>query len=130
MKVLFINSHYYIPQSVGGMAVTLDQLCRGLAMRGHSVCVLAGFRHGGTFGLSNAAQMKLRQLFGKRKIAHDRTLGYSVWRAWEPEHNVDIVCTRERPDVIVVMGGRIVPVAEAARRTGIPIQLQVHDVEM
>ncbi|TPG16502.1 glycosyltransferase [Sphingomonas koreensis] len=127
---MFANTHYYMPQSFGGMSVTLHQLSVGLASRGHQVGVLAGFRHGGAFARRTSVAMKLNRLAGRGKVAGDQRLGYRVWRSWDVAGDLERISARFHPDVIVIMGGQVVPVALAARRTGLPLLLQVHDVEL
>lgn len=129
MRILFLNTHYYMPQSFGGMSITLHHLCAALGRRGHDVSVLCGLRKGGSFGLRTKLSMKLRSICGLPKIALDRGLGYRVWRSWTPIEHLDDVCNSEQPDIIVIMGGKAVPAACTARRTGVPILVQVHDVE-
>ncbi|WP_137680699.1 glycosyltransferase [Aurantiacibacter suaedae] len=130
MKILFINTHYYMPQSVGGMSVTLHQLCSALIERGHEVSVLAGFRKGALFGLRSSIAMKLRALAGRSKLTFDRVPGYRVWRSWHPVAAIPEVCDAEMPDIVIVMGGKVVPAAKAAKGTGLPVLVQVHDVEL
>lgn len=129
MRILFLNTHYYMPQSFGGMSITLHHLCVALGRRGHDVSVLCGLRKKGSFGLRTKIFMKLRTICGFPKIALDRGLGYRVWRCWSPIEHLDGVCNWEQPDIIVIMGGKAVPAARAARQTGVPILVQVHDVE-
>ena len=130
MKILFVNTHYYMPQSYGGMANTLHQMCLGLKSRGHEVVVLAGFRRARDFlSLRNRIDMAARKRFTGTAASRDTRLSYPVWRSWNPQDAVEGVAKAERPDVIVVMGGAVVPVARSARRTGLPTVIQVHDVE-
>lgn len=130
MKILFINTHYYMPQSVGGMSVTLHQLCGALIERGHEVSVLAGFRRGGLFGFRTSLSMKFGSLVGRSKLASDQVPGYRVWRSWQPIADIHEVCSAEEPDIIIVMGGKVVPAVSVARETGLPVLVQVHDVEL
>lgn len=130
MRILFVNTHYFLPQSVGGMAITLHQLAKGLQGRGHEVAVLAGFRRGGLFGLLGQVRMRLAALRGGAKLSRDTGNGYPVWRSWNSAGAVADVAASERPDVIVIMGGQVVPAALDARNTGLPVVVQVHDVEL
>lgn len=130
MRVLFVNTHYYMPQSHGGMANTLHQLCLNLCAQGHVVSVLAGFRRGRDFlSLRSSVQMAARKRLSGPAASRDRLLSYPVWRSWSPDEVLPEVARAERPDIIVVMGGAVVPIVRSARRTGIPILVQVHDVE-
>lgn len=130
MRILFINTRYSIPQSYGGLAVTLHQLARGMASRGHYVAVLSGFRKGSAFAAGAQLKMKARQLLGEGKMARDRGLGYPVWRTWDVPAALAETIAIERPDILVIMGGQVVPVVDAARASGVPILIQVHDVEL
>ena len=129
MKILFVNTHYYRPQSFGGMSITLDQLCNGLRERGHEVVVLAGFRHDGLFARWASLKMRYNGFISGRKVARDTSNGYRVWRSWDVVGELAPIVAREQPDAIVVMGGAVVPVVREARRTEIPLLVQVHDVE-
>jgi len=129
MKILFVNTHYYLPQSFGGMAMTAHQLCRGMQQKGHQVAMLAGFRHGGWFAAKSALEMKIRAVIGGHKLAYDTTLGYPVWRSWDPVREISYVAAQEKPDLVVVMGGKVVAATLAARRSGLPVLAQIHDVE-
>lgn len=130
MKILFVNTHYYMPQSFRGLSRTLHQLCLSLKDRGHQVAVLSGFHRAGTFGLSRSLAMKFGMMTHGTKIARDLKLGYPVWRSWQPVDDLLRVCAREQPDILVIKGGQIVPVARVARDAGVPLLMHVHDVEL
>lgn len=130
MRILFINTHFYMPQSFGGMSVTLHQLCQGLIANGHEVSVLAGYRRAGLFGFRSSISMRLNRWLHGASVSRDIVLGYRVWRSWVASEAIAYVAAQEKPDAIVLAGGKIVPAARAARKTGIPLLMQVHDVEM
>lgn len=130
MKILFVNTHYYMPQSHGGMANTLHQLCQSFASRGHDVAVLSGFRKAtDLLSVRCRIEMAFRKRLGGPIASCDTRLSYPVWRSWIPQDALEGVVDKEQPNIIVVMGGAIVPVVRAARRTGLPTVIQVHDVE-
>lgn len=130
MKILFVNTHYYMPQSHGGMANTLHQLCLNLRSQGHETVVLSGFRRGAdVLSLRSRLEMAARKRLSGVAASRDMCLSYPVWRSWAPQDVLARVAKAERPDIIVVMGGAVVPVVRRARATGIPILIQVHDVE-
>ena len=54
---------------------------------------------------------------------------YPVWRTWSSWDALDYVADKERPEVIVVVSGKQVRMALAARRTQIPILVQLENVE-
>jgi glycosyltransferase involved in cell wall biosynthesis len=125
MRILFITEHRYLPQYLGGMQTTADNLCHGLLNRGHYVSILASFMRTGFFGWRCTLQ---RKMLG-RSVLKDRKCGYPVWRSWVPSSEVRYVARREQPDIIVVMAMAPVRMALAARPTGLPIVMQLHDTE-
>ncbi len=128
MKILFAASHLYFPQLYGGVQTSMDQLCCALIEKGHQVAVLVRIKHGGMFGFKSLAKMKINSQICKQRISRDTGLGYPVWRTWFPEEVVEYVASREKPDLIVIATGKIVPIVLAAKRTKIPILLQLNDV--
>ena len=129
MKILFVTTYYHAPQSYGGLSMTLDQLCRKHMKRGHKVTVLAGMKHGGLFAWKSLTKMKINGIISGHKITRDTGLGYPVWRTWFPWEEIEYVASKEKPDLIIAMGGKVVLTVLAARKTGIPVLAQVHDVE-
>ena len=125
MRILFITEHRYLPQYLGGMQTTADNLCHGLLKRGHYVSILASFMRTGFFGWRCTLQ---RKMLG-RSVLRDNKCGYPVWRSWVPSNEVGYVARREQPDIIVVMAMAPVRMALAARPTGLPIIMQLHDTE-
>ncbi len=129
MKILFVTGHKYLPQVYAGLQTSTDELCKGLLGRGHRVCVLAGLMPGGWLGWTSRLKARLRSHFTRHSVARDTGLGYPVWRSWFPWDNVAYVARKEKPDLIVVMAVEPVRMALAAKLTGIPILIQLMDVE-
>ncbi len=125
MKILFITAHKYLPQMVGGLQSSCHQLCHSLIARGHEVSVLAGLMGTGLFGVSGRIKLK----FTSRPATRTKVLGYPAWYAWFPWQAISYVASVEDPDIIVVMTMGIVRMALAAKSTGIPLLLQLQDVE-
>ena len=73
--------------------------------------------------------MRLRSRFLGEHVAKDTIPGYPVWRSWSPWIHIAYVVRRESPDLIVVMPTEPVRMALAARSTGVPILVQLMDVE-
>lgn len=119
-----------MPQSYGGMANTLHQLCLGLRSLNHDVSVLSGFRKATDFlSLRCRLDMATRKRLSGVNASRDTHLSYPVWRSWKPADTLEAVVGLEKPDIIVVMGGAVVPVVRSARRLELPIIIQVHDIE-
>ncbi|MGE3623413.1 MAG: glycosyltransferase [Bdellovibrionales bacterium] len=129
MKVLFITHHPYLPQLYGGLQTSTDQLCRGLMEHGHNISVLAGVVKEGFCGWKSLIEMKLSEKFRSHKIARDTRLGYPVWRTWFPQDELEFVAAQEKPDVIVITTGNLVPLARTALSVGLPVVVQLHDVQ-
>lgn len=129
MKILFITSHLHLPQLYGGLQNSTDQLFRNLQKKGHEVALLAGLTHGGWFGWKSRIRLKINQTLKGHKLARDTILGYPVWRTWFPVEEAIYIVEQEKPDIIVVKSGDIVRIALAVKPTGIPLVMQLHDVE-
>jgi len=126
MRVLFVTAYPYLPHAYGGMQSSANELCIGLKQRGHTVAVLAGSRPASLFGRIKMGISE--RLFGC-KVACDSVSEYPVWRTWSSWDALDYVADKERPEVIVVVSGKQVRMALAARRTQIPILVQLENVE-
>jgi len=124
MKLLFVTGQKYLPQVHGGTQFSTHQLCRSLLHRGHEVAVLGGFMHGGLF----AWKCKIQRRLLRRTVSRDTLIGYPVWRSWCPWNEVEYVAKKEKPDLIVVVSADTLRLGIAAKRTGIPIMLDFHDV--
>jgi glycosyltransferase involved in cell wall biosynthesis len=129
MKILFVTAHAHAPQTYGGMQTSLDQLCRALLERGHNIEVLASLTPYGLFSWATRLKMEVNRWLTGHKIAKDTLCGYPVWRCWRPREQVEYVAGKEKPDLIVITSGNTVPIAQAVRRTGIPMLAQLHNVE-
>ena len=129
MRILFMASQLYLPQLYGGVQTSTDQLCHALIKRGHKVALLVKLMPGGLFGLRARVQMRLNKALVGCKVSKDTSYGYPVWRTWFPAQAVKYVYDKEKPDLIVIMsGGKIMPVALAAKQTGASMLVQLHDV--
>ena len=125
MRILFVTANPYLPQLHGGMQSSAHELCCALKHQGHKVAVLSGFLSGAPLGWRCAMQQKLL----KRTLMRDAALGYPVWRSVSPWNDLEYVAKKETPDLIVVMAVEPVRMALAARRTQIPVLMQLQDVE-
>jgi glycosyltransferase involved in cell wall biosynthesis len=129
MKILFVTAHKYLPQMHGGLQSSTDQLCHGLLQRGHEVAVLAGLMPGGLFAAKARIKIKINEKVCRCKVSRETGSGYTVWYAWFPWDAVQHVIRKEQPDLIVILQYQSVRMATAARATGIPILMNLADVE-
>src|SRR5438094_43018 len=111
MNILFITAHKYLPQMLGGLQTSTDELCKGLLTRGHCVSVLAGLMPGGWTAYTARLKMHVRSRYTGHKVARDTALGYPVWRSWFPWEDVQYVARKDKPDLIVVMAMKPVRMA-------------------
>lgn len=129
MNILFATGHAYLPQMHGGLQYAAHELGSHLIQRGNGVSILASLHAEGAGGLGSRLRAKLRGVTAGAAVAKDRWAGYPVWRSWKPHHVLEYVVAREKPDVIVVLSGDTVPMAQAARATGVPCVLSMENVE-
>ena len=125
MNILFVTAYQFLPQTVGGLHLSTDQLCHHLIKRGHKASVLSGFRPNGAFALACKIQKKILG----RKVSRDTVMGYPVWRAWYPWEEIEYVVEKEQPDVIVALSGQFVRMGLAAQQTNIPVILRIYDAK-
>jgi glycosyltransferase involved in cell wall biosynthesis len=124
VRVLFTSGSAYLPQQSGGVQSSTHQLAMRLMRQGIDVGVLCKLQGGGWTEIQ--ARVKKR-LTGKR-FARDETMGYPVYRAWDPIGTSEVV-ERFKPDVAVVQSGQTVPMASSLEADGVPVVLYFRNVE-
>jgi glycosyltransferase involved in cell wall biosynthesis len=130
MRILFVTSLPYLPQSHGGMQSSTNELCICLKDRAHHVAVLASLNSAGVVGWKSRIKMHINKRLSGCKVSRDSAAEYPVWRTSSPWDALNHVVGKENPDVIVVLvASEPVRIALAARRTEIPILLRLLDVE-
>jgi glycosyltransferase involved in cell wall biosynthesis len=127
MRVLFITTRSYLPQTVGGSEWSTHALCEGLVRHGDAVGVLCDLDNIGLLALRNRL---VRKLTG-RQCPSDSGMGYLVFRGWESRKGISEVIEVMKPEVLVVVGVPPDPlgVAELCLATSLPVVYQVRDVE-
>lgn len=126
MRCLFVTSHWYLPQMIGGAESSTHELCMHLRARGHDVGVLAVVRP----RTLRAACHRVRKLVGGRDAVPDRAAGYPVFRCRRSViDSIDDVLARFMPDVVVVQVGALATMAEAFLARGVPVIVYLRDVE-
>ena len=124
MRVLFVTSHTYLPERVGGSESSIHDLCLALRARGIEVAVLAR-----TLARPRGARGRLRSLLPRRSLRVDRRMGYRAFRGPEPEKSVAEVVRRFRPSVAVVHAGRPMEMARELLHAGLPTCVYLRDVQ-
>ena len=117
MRVLFASVYPHLPEVIGGLQTTTDDLCTAIIGMGAQVAVLCGLREHATPGLPTQAQC-------------DEQLGYPVFRVANPIRDLALVAASWNPSIIVVQSGTtLLPMVVGALGTGKPTAVYLHNVE-
>ncbi len=117
MRVLFASVYPHLPEVIGGLQTTTDDLCTALVGMGAQVAVLCGLREHAAPGLPTRSQC-------------DEQLGYPVFRVADPIHDLALLAASWNPSVIVVQSGTtLLPMVVSALGTGKPTAVYLHNVE-
>ena len=117
MRVLFASVYPHLPEVIGGLQTTTDDLCTALVAMGAEVAVLCGLREHAAPGLSVRPQC-------------DELLGYPVFRVANPIQDLALLAASWNPSVIVVQSGTtLLPMVVSAMDTGRPVAVYLHNVE-
>jgi glycosyltransferase involved in cell wall biosynthesis len=117
MRVLFASVYPHLPEVIGGLQTTTDDLCFALRGVGVEVAVLCGLKeHAGSVS--------------DRRPQKDNRLGYPVFRVADPIQNLALLAAAWEPSIIVVQSGTtLIPMAVEALETGKPTAVYLHNVE-
>ncbi|MES2584153.1 MAG: glycosyltransferase [Pseudomonadota bacterium] len=117
MRVLFASVYPHLPEVIGGLQTTTDDLCTALLTNGAEVAVLCGLREHAAPGLST------------RPLC-DELLGYPVFRVANPIQDLPLLAASWKPSIIVVQSGTtLLPMVIGALETGRPTAVYLHNVE-
>jgi glycosyltransferase involved in cell wall biosynthesis len=118
MRLLLCSTYPHLPDLVGGLQTTTDELCLAMIDRGVEPVVLCGLReHGGDAdGLPPRA---------------DGALGYRVVRVPDPVGALPAVAAALDPAAVIVQSGTtLVPLVIASLDSGLPTAVYLHNVEL
>lgn len=117
MRVLFASVYPHLPEVIGGLQTTTDDLCTALIGMGVEAAVLCGLKEHAS-ALSD------------RRPQKDSDLGYPVFRVADPIKDLALLVAAWGPSIIVVQSGTtLVPMVLAALATGKPTAVYLHNVE-
>lgn len=117
MRVLFTSVYPHLPEVIGGLQTTTDDLCTALIATGAQAAVLCGLRE-------HAHDL---QACPPRR---DDLLGYPVFRVADPIRDLSLVAAAWAPSIIVVQSGTtLIPMVVSALDTGKPTAVYLHNVE-
>ncbi|MBK6322558.1 glycosyltransferase [Candidatus Aalborgicola defluviihabitans] len=116
MRVLFSSVYPHLPDVIGGLQTTTDDLCTALVNVGAQAAVLCGQNEHDTTGHALPRR--------------DDTLGYPVFRVADPIHDLPLLAASWEPSIIVVQSGTtLLPMVISALDTGQPTAVYLHNVE-
>ena len=117
MRVLFTSVYPHLPEVIGGLQTTTDDLCSALIAVGVEAGVLCGLKeHCGALS--------------DRRARKDDDLGYPVFRVADPIQDLPLLVAAWEPSIIVVQSGTtLIPMVVAALDTGKPTAVYLHNVE-
>jgi len=124
MNILFVTTHSYFPQRVGGSETSTHELCLQLIKNGHTPTVLTGLDPDSWYGFINRIKMKL-PLYGK--LSKSRFGGYDVFRCWDSVLNIADAIKLSDADIAVVQAGRQKDCVNALLKLNIPTVCYLHD---
>jgi glycosyltransferase involved in cell wall biosynthesis len=117
MRVLFASVYPHLPEVIGGLQTTTDDLCTALMGMGAQVAVLCGLREHAAPGSPSRPQC-------------DEELGYPVFRVANPINDLALVAASWNPTIIVVQSGTtLLPMVISALETSKPTAVYLHNVE-
>jgi glycosyltransferase involved in cell wall biosynthesis len=117
MRVLFASVYPHLPEVIGGLQTTTDDVCSALIAVGVEAAVLCGLKeHSGALS--------------DRRARKDDDLGYPVFRVADPIQDLALLVAAWEPSIIVVQSGTtLLPMVVAALDTGKPTAVYLHNVE-
>lgn len=117
MRVLFASVYPHLPDIVGGLQTTTDNMCIALRDAGVDVAVLCG-----THEVCPAP--------GHLPTRRDESLGYTVIRTPDPVDALPLIAAAWDPTVIVVQTGTtLLPMVTQSLATGRATAVYLHNVE-
>lgn len=115
MRILFTSVYPHLPDVVGGLQTTTDNLCLALRDVGAEVAVLCGI---------------LEQPQAHPIARRDDSFGYTVIRTANPVDALPMIAAAWNPSVIVVQSGpTLLPMVARSLETGCPTVVYLHNVE-
>jgi len=112
------TSKLYPPQFYGGAEMSTHATSLLLRQLGQDVAVLASLAPKGALTLCNRLEKRFRP---GHQCPADHTLGYPVFRGWEPKSAGKEMLERFAPDVVFAQSGEVVAMAEVFLALGLPV---------
>ncbi len=116
--VLLVTGTAYLPQVVGGVELNTHEMATELNRRGCKTAVLAKLSPRDAFG----ATRTFATYWHRSRVCLDQNLGYEVYRSRNPCELDDVPL----PEVAIIQNGRMLELAEAFARRGVPCVAYFH----
>jgi glycosyltransferase involved in cell wall biosynthesis len=116
--VLLVTGTAYLPQVIGGVELNTHEMATELNRRGCKTAVLVKLSPRDAFG----ATRLLSTYWRGSRISFDQNLGYEVYRSRNPCELGDVPL----PNVAVIQNGKMLQLAEAFVRRGVPCVAYFH----
>ena len=124
MNVLFVSSNCYFPQLLGGTETSTHETCLQLAGVGVKPAVLCALKPRGL----RTAVLRLGRHLSRDEYFADHSVGYAVYRVWQPHEALAALARKIAADAIVITKNNM-PLVDAALATGLPCFLYVHSAD-
>lgn len=125
MRILLATAHPYLRELIGGAQQSMHTIALELLEQGHDVAVVSGLAGSDVFGFWSRIKLKLT----RNTFVRDQSLGYPVFRSWEPWHGLQEVVDRFQPDIGSPQSGFPVKMASAFRDANVPSLVFVRNLE-
>jgi len=124
MNILFLTTHAYLPQRVGGSESSTNDLCQLLLAKGDSVAVMASLDLYDRIWLMNRIKAK----FTKNLMPSDINIGYPVYRGWNLTKGLESVINEFQPDCVITQAGESIPIIQRLDQLNIKTFVYLRDV--
>ncbi|MFA3790728.1 glycosyltransferase [Aliiglaciecola sp. SL4] len=126
-SILFVTSHSYLPQKIGGAEASTHQLCIEMLKNGYPVSVLSTLDSGDFISFKTRLKMKLH----RTDTVCDYVMKYPVFRVWDLHEKLPKVINSLKPDWVIMQAGECIKLAKIALQTNgtHKVSIYVRDVE-
>ncbi len=124
MNILFATHNCYLPQAGGGTEASTHDLCNSIKKASLNCAVLADLKPNEFLYFKNRVKSKLTA----SQFPSDNTLGYPVFRGWNPLLGIPEVIRKFRPDIVIVQSGIPVLMANEFLKNNVKTIIYIRDM--
>ena len=128
MRVLFVTTHFYLPQAAGGSESSMHGRILMLKQHKHEAAVLSSLKANDCIWFRNRVISKLTN----KTFPSDACMGYRVYRGWSFDQKaVSEVCDDFKPDIAVIrLSSSSAPLIEYFLNIGVPVLIHIVTARM